>query len=172
MTGFVRRYRSLILLVAAWVAISIGGSVVSGLIIKAGIDAQQHRLDIAGKRLFNGQVAACVRADIQAAKDNKSQYADWKFDRTFVALVRANPQPRQTAKQKAQTRQFLQPLVGSIAAKAWVPLIQNCTVTVKRHGSNFVLPQPVPFNRHLPPRSALTLPPPPPLSPPASTHAQ
>lgn len=170
MIDFARRYRSLILLIMVWVAISVGGSAVTGLIIKAGIDRTQHRLDVAARKLFNGQVAACVRADIQAAKDNRSQAADWKFDRIFVALVKANPPAHRTARQRAQSRRFITPLEAVIAAKAWVPLIDDCTRTVQRHGANFVLPQPVSFNRRQPPKSALTLPPPPPLSPPASTR--
>lgn len=172
-----RALKPFVFLVAVWVVISIGGSVITGLIIKSGIDAQQHRLNVAGEKLFNGQVAGCVRSDIQAVKDNRSQFADWTVDQLFVASIE-HPPMRQTRAQRRLAKQYLAPLKAAVAAKAWVQPIKNCTATVQRHGANFVLPQPVAFNathvkglpKGQPPAEALTEPPPPPLSPPAATN--
>lgn len=134
-------------------AISAASGVVTGLIIKSGIDKTEAKIK-------NGQVASCQRGNIQARKDNSSQYADWIIDLLFVTAVE-HPMTHQTAQQRKSSAAFSPALVAAVEAKAWVPPIKDCTATVKRHGSNYLLAQPISFNKALPPNSALARKPPP-----------
>lgn len=143
-----RTLRSLVLLLAVWVVISVGGSVVTGLIIKSGIDSasaqQQHRL-------FVAQVSGCERQNVRQVATNKNAFAIWRFNLLFAqALV--HPMRDQSAQQRKLTATFRVRLLDIVATLAWTPLNRDCA------NAPTAVQLPVAFSSHLPGKRDLTRP--------------
>lgn len=101
------------------------------------------------RRQAVGLVQSCQRLNMKQAQDNFNQRADYFYDRIFLILIRANPV--RSARQRAQVREFLAPLRRAIRAKTWTPLVPDCL----KVNLSYRPPEPVPFSRRQPPRSAL-----------------
>jgi len=99
---------------------------------------------------------SCHRENVLRQEDNASHYADFVVD-SFVEKRFSKPTPTETAAQRRVTAEFADRLNRAIAEKSWTP-VTNCARAVNTRGVAYRAPAPIPFQRQLPPPSALLTP--------------
>lgn len=162
MIGFIRRNGVSIALLLVGVSILIGAYLVARTRTQAqaelkatfshaeaNLQSTFAQAEIGLRRLVVGE---CRRLNVKQVEDNRSQRADFVYDKTFLALVTL-PGHR-TRKQRRLIAEFTKPLIAAEHTKSWVPLVPNCSDA----NANFKPPQAVPFYLHPAPKSALTYP--------------
>lgn len=112
-----------------------------------------NRADRTATALKASTIAGCERLNVLQVKDNVSHYADWKVFTVVLSETLAAPPPM-TAADREGLALFVAPLRQAVRAKTWTPTL-DCTRQVRRHGTHYLLPTPIPFDQELPPRSAL-----------------
>lgn len=128
-------------------------------------EAERHAEQVS-RSLRQAQIANCKRGNERTVSDNASQLDDYGFFSLTAALIKAslsvppppnpNETPAQRAKERARAEAFVVRLEGYAHRKVWHHLIENCAYAVD-HPATYKLPPAVPFVKHLPPKSALTL---------------
>lgn len=130
--GWARRIVAAFLLLLAAAIIAVG---------KLQLDTQHTE-----NQQQNALVAGCDRLNTLQIKENVSHLADWRVFRAVATL--------RVLDQDFTLELSLQ---EAISAKTWTPPL-DCSATVRKHGSGYVLPEPIPFDVRIPPRSALVVP--------------
>lgn len=102
------------------------------------------------QRFSQFDIQGCRRIVTLNAAMNASSYADFLLLRAVIM---------QTERLHHRMLNSQNALVRAERAQLWVPLT-DCYTTVPREGSHYQLPHPIRFVTRLPPRSALTVPPP------------
>lgn len=138
----------------------------------------QNKLALTQKKLALTQAeqaaqvhAGCVRLNIELADENNSHFDDFDF---YSQILQSNADAASTdaallkkfgivlsAKLKKDEADEIGRLKHDIDTKTWTPLINCNSVT----SGKYKVPEPIPFVKKLPPKSALESPPQPPSNP-------
>lgn len=103
--------------------------------------------------LHNQLVGACIRLNIERAKTNRSNLADYYVDGVVLSFSE-RPAAPETAQARQFERAFLPKLRYAVSAKQWTPLT-NCAEAVSRNQALYPPPDSIQFARRLPPPSVL-----------------
>ena len=93
------------------------------------------------------------QSNVLRAQENRTQYADFVVF-SFVEQRFLKPTPSTTPAQIAVTRQFAPRLRAAVRRQAWTPLT-DCRKAVNEKGVGYKPAQPIPFYKHMAPKSAL-----------------
>lgn len=97
-------------------------------------------------------VGACIRLNIERAKTNRSNLADYYVDGVVLAFSE-RPAP-QTVQERQFEAAFLPRLRYAVAAKQWTPLT-NCAEAASKNEALYPPPPSIEFIKQTPPASAL-----------------
>lgn len=115
--------------------------------------AIRHSQTVTNARQHDQIAAGCQRLNLLEITANGNDYHSWRVFKVVLQESEAAVPPNAAASKA--TAAFLAPLRLAVAGYTWTPTL-DCQRAVQTHGVRYVLPEPVPFNRRLPPASALT----------------
>lgn len=119
----------------------------------------QHKQDHTQHILRESEFAACHRLNILRVTDNNSHWADYKYFTLTTRLIKQSlkhPTQPETQQQKVAVQKYLKQLESSAKEKTWIP-ITKCNPATD-DPLTYKVPKAIPFYKHLPPKSALTVP--------------
>lgn len=132
-------WKFVLLLFLGTLAISAASGLITGLIIKGGIDSSNKAQ---AARLFKAQISGCYRQNIRTVAANKNAAATFEGDRAQIAenLLFAGavstPRSGATAKERKLTLAFHNRLENEIAkfeneltTLTWAPVVSQCSVS-------------------------------------------
>lgn len=133
---------------AALLIASLSG-LITGLIVKGGIDAGARR---GQQRIYHAEVNACGRQNQRQQALNTNAYATWREDTLFAQDLAPQPAQRRTPAEQRAITEFRARLLSVTSSLTWTPLNYDCATDPT------AVELPVSFSQALPPKSALSNP--------------